>query len=138
MPSYFLLDTNTFRYIANGKSPRARQGLESLGESEVACLSAITEAEILFGLEKKPHARRLHTSVNHLLAKLIVLPWGREEARVFGRLRARLEAAGRTLGPMDMLIAAHAIALGATLVTNDKALLRLEGLHASENWATDV
>jgi tRNA(fMet)-specific endonuclease VapC len=72
------------------------------------------------------------------LAAVKVLPWGRDEARAYGVLRANLESSGKTLENMDMLIAAHAIAIGAVLVTNDKAFAQVEDLHATENWATDL
>jgi tRNA(fMet)-specific endonuclease VapC len=138
MSSHFLLDTNTVSYIVNGNSQAARVHLDRLRSDEVACISAITEAEMLYGLEKKPDARRLHLATKHLLSKLEVFPWRSQEARVFGTLRARLEASGKTLGPMDMLIAAHAISLNAILITNDKALLKTEGLREARSWATDI
>jgi tRNA(fMet)-specific endonuclease VapC len=71
-------------------------------------------------------------------SRLAVLPWGREEARAYGELWARREAAGKQLGNLDMLIAAHAISISATLVTNDKAFSLLPDLPATINWATDV
>ena len=61
--------------------------------------------------------------------------WCREEAAVYGRLRAKQEAIGRTLGPLDMQIAAHAISLGAVLVTRDKAFHQVPDLPSVENWA---
>jgi tRNA(fMet)-specific endonuclease VapC len=72
------------------------------------------------------------------LAAVKILPWGRDEANVYGTLRAKLESSGKTLGNMDMQIAAHAIALGAVLVTNDKAFAQVDDLRAIANWATDL
>ena len=136
--STFLIDTNTVSYITRGRSRAARLRLRELGADDVACLSAITEAEIRYGLAKRPDAHGLRQGQEAFLSNLKILAWGSEEALAYANLRARLELSGNTLANMDMLIAAHAIATGATLVTNDKALLRLEGLRATENWATDV
>ena len=72
------------------------------------------------------------------LSKIKILSWGGEEAIAYGNLRAKLDAMGRTLGNLDMLIAAHAVSVGAVLVTNDKAFLRVDDLHATENWAKDL
>ena len=73
-----------------------------------------------------------------LLQLVAIHPWGRKEAAVYGRLRAKQEAMGKTLGPFDMQIAAHAIALGAVMVTNDKAFHQVPDLVGIENWATDL
>ncbi|HTF61962.1 MAG TPA: type II toxin-antitoxin system VapC family toxin, partial [Edaphobacter sp.] len=139
---HYLLDTNTVSHIAKGKSPAARAQLESLGEEDFACISSITEAELRYGLAKRPGAHALHAAVEALLFKLRILPWGREEAAAYGELRAKLEAAGRVMGSLDMLIAAQAIVIGAVVVTNDKALWQASesGLlsHATVRWATDL
>jgi tRNA(fMet)-specific endonuclease VapC len=134
----YLLDTNTVSYIAKGKSPAARARLEALREDEAVCISSITEAEIRYGLARRPDARALRAAVEALLFKLRTLPWGSREAAAYGTLRAELEAAGLTLSELDMQIAAHAIAIGAVLVTNDKALLQLDGLERTENWVADL
>jgi tRNA(fMet)-specific endonuclease VapC len=134
----YLLETNTVSYIAKGKSPAARARLEALGEDELACVSAITEAEIRYGLAKRPEARRLRAAVEGFLFKLRILPWGSKEAIAYGALRAKLEAAGITLSEMDLQIAAHAVALGAVLVTNDNVFKNVEDLSATVNWATDL
>jgi tRNA(fMet)-specific endonuclease VapC len=76
--------------------------------------------------------------VEALLFKLQILPWGSAEAAAYGRLRAKLEAAGTILSELDLQIAAHAIAVGAVLVTNDKALRRIKELNGTVNWASDV
>jgi len=134
----YLLDTNTLSYIANGKSQAARVRLESLRSGEAVCISSITEAELRYGLARRPQAHRLHSAVEALLFKLEILPWGSQEAAAYGRLRARLEAAGTVLSELDLQIAAHAIAVGAVLVTNDTALRRIKELHGTVSWASDV
>jgi tRNA(fMet)-specific endonuclease VapC len=134
----YLLDTNTLSYIAKGNSLAARVHLQGLSGGDVACISSITEAEVRYGLAKRPQAHALRAAVEGLLFKLRILPWGSEEATAYGNLRAKLEAAGTVLSELDLLIAAQAIAAGAVLVTNDKALARIKDLHGTVNWATDV
>jgi tRNA(fMet)-specific endonuclease VapC len=138
MSVIYLLDTNTLSYIAKGKSQAARARLASLRAGENVCISSITEAEVRYGLAKRPQAHRLHAAVEALLFKLQILPWGSEEAVAYGKLRARLEAAGTILSELDLQIAAHAIAAGAVLVTNDNALRRIKELNGTVNWAADV
>ena len=133
----YMLDTNMVSALAKGQSPTARAQLEALGDHENVCISSITEAELRYGLAKRPSAHALRAAVEGLLFKLRILPWDREEALAYGALRSRLESAGTVLGAMDMLIAAHAIAVGAVLVTNDKAFRFVEELGSVERWATE-
>jgi tRNA(fMet)-specific endonuclease VapC len=132
-----MLDTNTVSDIVKGKSLTARAKLANLQHGEVACISAITEAELQYGLAKTPKARVIRSVVEAFVAKIQVLPWGREEALAYGAFRAKQEAAGKPLGNLDMLIAAHAISVGAVLVTNDKALLRVAD-PPTVNWSTEL
>jgi tRNA(fMet)-specific endonuclease VapC len=134
----YLLDTNTVSYIAKGKSPAARARLQALGDDETVCISSITEAELRYGLAKRPEARQLRKSIEGLLFRLRILAWGSKEAAAYGELRARLEGAGITLSQLDLQIAAHALAIGAVLVTNDKAFLQVNDLDKMENWALDL
>ncbi len=134
----YMLDTNTVSYIIKGKSPAARARLAGLGMDETACISSITEAELEYGLAKNPASQKLRRALDWFLARMRVLPFGSQESRAYGRLRVKQEAAGRPLESMDMLIAAHAIAVGAILVTGDKVFSSVSGLAGRENWATDL
>lgn len=111
-----MLDTNMVSYIVKGRSPAARARLLALKDNEIAAVSAITEAEIRYGLAKKPEATALKTLMEGFLASIQVLPWGRDEADAYGRVRAKLEESGMSLGGMDMMIASHAVSTGAVLV----------------------
>lgn len=71
------------------------------------------------------------------MGRVDIIPWDKEAADVYGPLRAELQRAGTILAEMDLLIAAHALAIGAVLVTNDQAMLRLTGLE-TEDWTRDV
>jgi tRNA(fMet)-specific endonuclease VapC len=134
----YMIDTNTVSYIVRGRSAAARARLAGLRDHEIGCLSVITEAEIRYGLARTPNAHVLRVAVEGFLSKIKILPWSGEEAIAYGNLRAKLEAMGRTLGNLDMLIAAHAVSVGAVLVTNDKAFLHVDDLHATENWSMDL
>ncbi len=138
MSCAYLLDTNTVSYIAKGKSAVARAHLESLSAGDVACISAITEAELRYGLARRPAAHALRAAVEGLLFKIRVLPWGSREAAAYGDLKARLDAEGISLSALDMLIAAQAIAADAVLVSNDRAFSHVKDLRAVTNWASDI
>jgi tRNA(fMet)-specific endonuclease VapC len=92
------------------------------------CLSVISEAELRYGLARKPGAINLHKVVNEFLRRVDVLAWGSDVADHYGNLRAELESKSDSLGPLDMQIAAHAFSIGATLVTNDQAFKRVKKL----------
>ncbi len=133
-----MLDTNMASYLLKGKSPAARERMLSLRRDERASISAVTEAEMLYGIAKSGIGEQRMRLFNWFLSLVAIHPWGREEAAVYGRLRAKQEAMGKTLGPLDMQIAAHAISLGAILVTNDKAFHQVPELPGVENWAVDL
>jgi tRNA(fMet)-specific endonuclease VapC len=133
-----MVDTNTVSYILKGNSHTARTRLAGLQQSEIACISAITEAELRYGLAKSSRASILGPAIEGFLTRIQVLPWGRDETQAYGILRAKQEAAGKTLGNLDLLIAAHAISVKATFVTNDKAFSQVPGIQAIVNWATDL
>lgn len=134
----YLLDTNTVSYIVKGISPAARARLAQLDEGEVACISSITAAEIHHGLAKKPPSPAFRAAIEGFLNKIPILPWDREEAVIYGSLRAKQETAGKPLENMDMLIAAHAIAVDAVLVTHDGVFQHVADLSSTVDWATDL
>ena len=134
----YLLDTNMVGYIVSGRSQAARAAMIEWVDQAPMTISAITEAEILYGLARRPEATRLRAAVEALLASVEILAWDSEAALAYGTLRARLSMAGKSLGAMDMLIAAHAVATDAILVTRDAAFLQVEALRGVVNWATDV
>jgi tRNA(fMet)-specific endonuclease VapC len=133
-----MLDTNMVSYIIKGVSLAARDHLNALASEHSACISAITEAELRFGLAKLRQSAQRIAAAERFLAHTKVLPWGRAEAAVYGPARARQEAAGKRLDNLDMLIASHAIATHSILVTRDQAFHHVQGLIGFENWATDL
>lgn len=128
----YLLDTNTASYVIKGNFPRVRQRLSRLSMSEVG-ISAVTEAELRFGAERLPEATRLRAAITEFLARIEVLAWDSQAAEQYAQARAALERSGTPMGNLDMMIAAHALAIEATLVTHDRVFRRLKGLK-TEDW----
>jgi tRNA(fMet)-specific endonuclease VapC len=128
----YMLDTNTVSYFMRGDR-HVEQAVLAIDYPNL-CVSCITEAEMLYGLARRPDATRKARLAREFLDRVESLPWGREQAAVFGQTRARMEASGKSLGPVDMLIAAHALSIGATLVTSDRAFQHVPGLDL-ENWS---
>jgi tRNA(fMet)-specific endonuclease VapC len=139
----YLLDTNMVSYIVSGASQRARAHLLRLDPAGMVHVSAISEAELRFGMAKgAKHATRI-AMMERFLGKATVLAWDHDAAVAYGALRAALERAGTPLGALDTLIAAHALAAGAVLVTHDAAFHRLRTLAMKPglqvvDWATDL
>ncbi|TWB58551.1 type II toxin-antitoxin system VapC family toxin [Nitrospirillum viridazoti] len=128
----YLLDTNTVSHLVR-RHPGVSQRVTTMPMSALA-VSAITEGELLFGLARRPEAVRLGAGVRELLLRVDVLPWDSHVAEVYGVLRSHMAGSGRSLAPLDMLIAAHARAVDAVLVTNDQAFRQVPNL-AIEDWA---
>jgi tRNA(fMet)-specific endonuclease VapC len=137
-PVVYLLDTNMVSYIVTGKSPAAREMMTALPHDDICCISTITEGEIQYGLARRPNATEFRSLMEGFLASIRILRWDRDEAYHYGLIRAKLQSAETPLGSMDMMIAAHAVAIGAVLVTNDKAFGRVDDLYATVNWAADI
>lgn len=133
-----MLDTNTVTYVALSRSQRAASRLIAAQDESPLYLSVISEAEIFFGFAKRPEATRVADQMNLVLGSMIVLPWTTEAAFAYGALRAKNERLGINVGNLDMLIAAHALAEGAVLITGDRAIGRLVGGPETVNWADDL
>lgn len=127
----YMLDTNIVSHLVKGHS---KVDQRILNEPMVAlCLSVITEAELRYGLAKRPQAKRLHSVVGELLRRVDVLPWDSACAQRYGVVRADNESRGKKLADLDLLIATHALESGTVLVTNDKAFQYVDGLP-TEDW----
>jgi tRNA(fMet)-specific endonuclease VapC len=126
-----MLDTNTVSHLVK-KDLTVMQRAKNVPIASL-CISAITEGELLFGLAKRPEAVRLHAAVREFLRCVDVMPWDEGVAEHYAQVRASLERQGKTLAPLDLLIASHAESIGAVLVTNDQAF-RLIGNLRVEDW----
>lgn len=128
----YMLDTNTASAALRGTAG-LDQRLEQLEPTEW-CISAVTHSEMRFGVALKPEAHRLAQYVEAFLQAATTAAWDEAAADVHGRLRAALRSRGTPIGDFDEMIAAHALALGAVLVTdNTRHFERVDGL-ALENW----
>jgi tRNA(fMet)-specific endonuclease VapC len=132
MEILYLLDTNTVSYYIANNPPQVRQRMGRAG-SKSTVISTITEAELRYGVARNSGAVRRNTSVQSFLSSATILPWDSGAARTYGPLRARQESKGRPLSVEDLMIAAHALALGLTLVTHDRVFDFVDGLK-TEDW----
>jgi len=129
----FMLDTNFCIDLLRGRADAAYRRLRSLAPEE-AGISCITLAELRVGAAKSARPAHQESSIILFCAPLALAPFDARAAEAYGPIRAALEAAGTPIGPLDTLIAAHAVSLGATLVTgNIREFRRVPGLSA-ENW----
>lgn len=132
MTVHYLLDTNTVSYVIKGSFPHVRERLAEVPIREVG-ISVITEAELRFGVARLSQATKLGAIVEEFLRRIEVLAWDSAAAQRYGLLRAALEEQGDPMGNMDLMIAAHSLAVGALLVTDDRVFRRVKGLRV-EDW----
>jgi tRNA(fMet)-specific endonuclease VapC len=128
----YLLDTNVVSDLVRKPQGRVTQHIREVGETAV-CNSIIVAAELRYGATKRG-SPRLTAQLEAVLGALDVLAFEAPVDRAYGRLRARLEQTGQPIGGNDLLIAAQAVALGCTLVTDEeRKFARIDEL-ARENW----
>lgn len=134
----YMLDTNMASFIIKSHPPEIRQRLDSLPMDSIS-ISAVTQGELLYGLARKGHPASLAKLIREFLFRVETLPWDEQAANVYGDLRASCTSVGVTLGALDMMIAAHAIAANTILVTHDKAFSLVPGgVLAIEDWMNSV
>jgi tRNA(fMet)-specific endonuclease VapC len=132
MSARYLLDTNTASYIIKGNVPRVRQHLLTVPPSDVA-ISVITEAELRFGARRLGSAARISALVEEFIKYVEIRSWDSAAAREYALLRAAMEKSGTPIGNLDLMIAAHALALGIVLVSSDRVFQRVTGIKV-EDW----
>lgn len=129
----YMLDTNAVSTLIRG---RVSPELQNLLMEHCACVSVITEAELRFGVRRRPDATRLAKAVEAFLQDTPVLPWTSATAQAYAELRVHMETQGIGLSAMDLLIAAHARAEDCTLVTADRAFAQVPGLRVFD-WSAN-
>lgn len=127
-----MLDTNIISDLIRNPQGKAAKRIAKIGEDNI-CTSIIVAAELRYGCAKSG-SKRLLKAVEDLLGEISVLPFDVPADAEYGGIRSELEAAGKPIGGNDLLIAAHAHTIGATIVTaNTGEFKRIRGLNV-ENW----
>ena len=130
----YMLDTNICIYAIKHKPERVFLKLREVDPEDV-CISVVTYAELVHGVEKSAAVEKNRVALSALLANIEILDFDTDAANCYGKISADLEKKGMPLGSLDMMIAGHAQSLGYTVVTNNaKEFLRVSDLRI-ENWA---
>lgn len=134
MSRRYLLDTNVVSHIMQGRDADLLARLTQLPVGQ-AVLSSITLAELEYGLHRKGQPQRLRNALAQILLRLDVLSWDESVATCYGEFCSALESQGINLSDFDMMIAAHAVAADAILVSRDKAFAQVPAERLSlEIW----
>ncbi len=130
----YMLDTNICIYVIKHKPEKVFKKLQKINPSDV-CISSVTYAELIYGVEKSAAVERNRLALSMMLSNIEIMNFGVLAATSYGMVRADLEKKGTPIGPLDMMIAGHAKSLGCTVVTNNvKEFSRVKGLKVV-NWA---
>jgi len=124
MTQRYLLDTNVISHIMQGRDTQILSRLAKLPVGQVA-ISSVTLAEIEYGIQRRGQPMALRNALTQVLLHMDVLPWDATAATCYGELCSSLESQGINLSDFDMMIAAHAVALKAILVSRDKAFANI-------------
>lgn len=129
----YMLDTNICIYSIKHKPEKVFFQLQKHDPAEI-CISSVTYAELVHGVEKSQAIEKNRLALALLLANIEILDFDAAAAESYGKVRAELEKKGTPIGPLDMMIAGHAISLNYTVVTNNtKEFSRVKNLKL-ENW----
>lgn len=126
----YMLDSNAFSALMKNNATVVKHLRQH--KSQDIFLPAIVWAEVRYGIYKKNSAKLLESAMR-TLQKIRIVPFNRQTADIYAQLRSDMERQGKSLSPMDMLIAATAVANNCVLVTNDQAFLQIEQLQV-EDW----
>ncbi|MBQ9259420.1 MAG: PIN domain-containing protein [Neisseriaceae bacterium] len=126
----YMLDSNAFSALMKNNAIVVKHLRQH--KSQDIFLPAIVWAEVRYGIYKKNSAKLLESAMR-TLQKIRIVPFNRQTADIYAQLRSDMERQGKSLSPMDMLIAATAVANNCVLVTNDQAFLQIEQLQV-EDW----
>lgn len=131
----YMLDTNILIYLIRQKPPDVLERFKQTDISTIS-ISSITLSELFYGVSKSSKPEQNFMALTQFVAPLEILPFGGEAAQYYGELRAHLEKQGTPIGSLDMLIAAHALSIAGSLVTNnEKEFNRVPHLKI-ENWVS--
>lgn len=128
-----MLDTNICIYLIKNKPIEVKEKFNDYEVGEI-CISSITVSELYYGVYKSQIVEKNLQALALFLAPLNIVDYNEKASIEYGKLRAALESAGKVIGSLDMLIAAHAVSLGVTLVTNNTKEFERVGELKLENW----
>lgn len=128
-----MLDTNVVSHVMQGRDAELLSRLATLPIGQVV-ISSVTLAELEYGLHRKGQPARLRNALTEVLLRIDVLPWDESVATCYGELCSSLEAKGINLSDFDMMIAAHAVTVDATLISRDKAFAQLPDRLTLQVW----
>lgn len=129
----YMLDTDICSYIIRLRPVSVLEKLKQFNASDL-CISVITQAELLYGVERSSSKKINHDIIGSFTSKLVILDWDTTAAKHYAILRASLESKGTVIGNMALMIASHALSIGATVVTNNIHHFNIvDGLQV-ENW----
>lgn len=130
----YMLDTNICIYAIKHKPPQVFQKLQEHDPAEI-CISSITYAQLVHGVEKSQAIEKNRLALTLLLSNIEILDFNSKAADEYGRIRADLEKKGTPIGPLDMMIAGHAKSLNYTVVTNNVGEFKRVADLKIDNWA---
>lgn len=132
----YMLDTNICIYVTSRNHPN-QKAIEKVAAhiGKDICISAITLSELEYGICKSTVPEKNRNALYQFLSSIPVLDYDSEAAKEYGDIRASLEKAGVVIGPLDMMIAAHARSKGFTVVTNNTGEFERVAFLKVENWA---
>ena len=132
----YMLDTNICIYLIKQKPQQVLKRFERETIGDIG-ISTITVSELYYGVEKSQQRERNRGALEQFLLPLMIMEFDYKATLVYGKLRAELEREGKPIGPLDTLIASHALSLNTTLVTNNENEFgRVKGLNV-ENWVAN-
>jgi len=131
----YLIDTNICIYIMNEYPPEVIQKFREIGVGNI-CISSITVSELQYGVHKSKQIKKNRKRLDEFLSPFEIISYDESASKHYGQIRSYLEKQGNLIGPLDMLIAAHALSENLTLITNnEKEFKRVKSLKV-ENWVT--
>ena len=129
----YMLDTNICIYLIKKRSASVMRHISQLSPAQM-CISSITSSELFYGVYTSSYPGKNARALQQFLLPITILPYPPEAAQEYGKIRADLKKRGLLIGPMDLLIAAHAMYQGLTLVTNNTNEFSRVNHLKLENW----
>ena len=131
--SKYMLDTNICIYLIKNKPETVYTNIQKHNFEDM-CISSITYAELCYGVEKSNYVERNRVALTLMMSRLKIVDFDTKASECYGKIRSDLEKKGTPIGPLDMLIAAHAKSLDCIVVTNNEKEFKKVSNIMVENW----